>query len=333
MSIYVCPADPNNTLTNISSFCRKTTMVKHQRRSHRSGIHSSELDDGETSESESGDSPSTPGQSGLMQWPQSVPSSSLHPTDEQGHVLQRSHSYGGFDHHQLSSQPFNNSEGHRHSLSSEPRKSHYLAPPMHEQYTSQATQQSTADVPQHSYYVPAQAQHPTVVSMNATHARYQVPSQAPERPRISYGQHGLTPSASSSPGGYSTASTRSPAPPEIYYTHHPMQQQHQYPMHNTPQVEHQQQPMVQYTHQSIPPVPQQGHPATMVGVAIPQAQPQFQQPPQEQWYAAQPYQEPVEVMSAIPYHNGAVYDPWHVKVEPYDDPSIQMPSTRIETLQ
>lgn len=61
-------------------------MVKHQRRSHQRGIHPSDLDDGETSESDSGDSPSTPLQARL-QWSQPQPH--LPPSVE----LHRSHSF------------------------------------------------------------------------------------------------------------------------------------------------------------------------------------------------------------------------------------------------
>jgi hypothetical protein len=64
--------EPSQEQSHPSSFYRKTTMVKHQRRSHQRGVHSSELDDGYTSDSDSGESPSTPQHSSQMQWPQSV---------------------------------------------------------------------------------------------------------------------------------------------------------------------------------------------------------------------------------------------------------------------
>ena len=64
-------------------------MVKHQRRSHQRGVHSSELDDC-TSDSESGESPSTPKMAG-MEWPQH---NGMH---SQG--LHRASSYTDFSQH------------------------------------------------------------------------------------------------------------------------------------------------------------------------------------------------------------------------------------------
>ncbi|KAI9744724.1 MAG: hypothetical protein M1818_001649 [Claussenomyces sp. TS43310] len=304
-------------------------MVKHQRRSHQNGIHCLELDDGETSDSDSGDSPSTPSQSGV-QWPQSIPSR-INPGYHQGHPLQRARSYNDFgQQHHFGGQATEHADEHRHSISSEPRRSSYLVPTTNEQYSSQHLAHGGA------FYVPGPP-HPGMVSLSthpvANISRYQMPTQLAERHRGPYGQHGLGNSAQSSPGGYSTASTRSPAPSEIFYAQQPMQQQPSYHMQNAAPVERPQ-PIVHYQHQAPPPM-NQTQVQAMVPVALappPPPQEQYQQPPQQQWYANAPFQEPVGVIATMPYCNGGSYDAWQVKLEPYDDPALQMPSARIENL-
>lgn len=67
--------------------------------------------------------------------------------------------------------------------------------------------------------------------------------------------------------------------------------------------------------------------------AIPTPQQQQYQTPQEQWYAQAPFQEPVEVISSInSYTSAGLYDPWQVKMEAFEDPSMQLPSARCENL-
>ncbi len=63
----------------------------------------------------------------------------------------------------------------------------------------------------------------------------------------------------------------------------------------------------------------------------------FQQAPQAQpegWYNGVQYQPPVEVatIGQIPaFGSAGVYDPWGPKVE-FEDPSMQLPSARIENM-
>jgi hypothetical protein len=57
--------------------------------------------------------------------------------------------------------------------------------------------------------------------------------------------------------------------------------------------------------------------------------------PQEgQWYENVAYQAPVGVISHIQaYPQSHVFpDPWVQKIEAFDDPTLQMPSARIENL-
>jgi len=61
-------------------------------------------------------------------------------------------------------------------------------------------------------------------------------------------------------------------------------------------------------------------------------QPQEQQ--QQQWYDSAQYQSPVEVAtigSLPPFGSGGLYDPWGPKLD-FEDPSMQMPSARIESM-
>jgi metal regulatory transcription factor 1 len=232
-------------------------MVKHQRRSHQRGVHSSELDDC-TSESGSEDSPSTP-KSSAMQWPHTVGMLHGH------HPLHRAASFADFGYgmqqpHQQAQQPF-----HRHSLSSSGAHEYHHAMPMHpheqqvaahhaQQQQQQQQQhpvhmlQRTASLPQHNYYVTEQS-NPGVATMNtnphavavaaaamppqfhAHHHQHQPPThQIPRQSGVdrlpldipSFNQPPqLAGSIQSSPSSFSAASAagRSPSTQEGFYTH------------------------------------------------------------------------------------------------------------------
>jgi hypothetical protein len=149
----------------------------------------------------------------------------------------------------------------------------------------------------------------------------------------------------SSPSSYSSASRASPVSQEPYYTHHTTQAA-SYALHNASPIEqhqhqqHQQQPMIQY---QLPPqhIPQQQ-------AQQQQPQPMPAPPPaahvQEHYHHAPPqhgswydqvatYQAPevVTQIQAFPPNN-VFADPWLQKIEHYDDPSLQMPSARLENL-
>jgi hypothetical protein len=327
----------------VKSFCRKTTMVKHQRRSHQRGAHLSELDDGETSDSETGDSPSTPQTAAQMPWPQTV--QLPHSVAPGGPQMHRARSFADFSHHQqFEGLPNQHVYGHRHSVSGQ----HFGPIPeqAHQHPHPQPMMQRAPSLPANaSYYVPEQ-NNPGVATLTPIQT-FQLPRQM-ERPE--------TVTVHSSPSSYSSASRASPVSQEPYYTHHPAQQatyalQNGSPVEHQPIIQYQQVPQhlaqqVQQVHhvqqpqpactpqpqqqQSRPPPPQQHqqHP--------PHPQGQYHQVtlPPGQWYEAVAYQPPVEVISHITAYpqNQVFHDPWAQKIDSYDDPSLQMPSARIENL-
>jgi hypothetical protein len=95
--------------------------------------------------------------------------------------------------------------------------------------------------------------------------------------------------------------------------------------------------MIQYQQQLPQHLNQaQGHPIPTPGPQPGHVQGQYHQaiPQDGQWYEGLPYQSPVEVISHIQAYPQvhAFQDPWIQKIEAFEDPSLQMPSARIETL-
>jgi metal regulatory transcription factor 1 len=273
-------------------------MVKHQRRSHQRGIHSSELDDGDTSDSE-GESPSTPQQSRQLHWPNTIVSSrSAMPVR---HQIHRAHSFADFGQQHLDGYPLSHPYSHRHSLSG--GHPAFNSPiPEHNPLISRAP-----SLPAHaSYYVPEQ-NNPGVATLNTNPP----PLQTYHVPRHQHSQEMLQ----SSPSSYSPVSRASPIPGESYYAQPPTQAG-SFAIRNSPVAE--QQPVVQFqqlTHQ----LTQQQYQPT---------------PPQNgQWYDNVAYQSPVEVVSQMQAYQAQISaNPWMQKLETYDDISLQMPSMRIENL-
>lgn len=305
-------------------------MVKHQRRSHQRGIHSSELDD-LTSDSESGDSPSTPRMSAIA-WPQVGMGG--HP-GMHGPIIHRAASFNDFG-HAMNGYSVQNPYGHRHSISTGAAHEYHGAP-IHEQQPQQHPGahmlHRTASMPQHSYYITEHA-NPGVATMNTNPMpTYQVPRQHVERPMIEipYSTATIGGSIQSSPATFSPASGRSPSVHQDgFYTHQPAQAA-TYALQTTSPVESQPQPMVHYV-QQLQQVPQQQAPPPHVHVH----EPYHPQPPQheEHWYNGMPYQPPVEVatIGSLPsYGSGGVYDPWAIKAD-FEDPSMQLPSARLESM-
>jgi hypothetical protein len=304
-------------------------MVKHQRRSHQrgAGIHSSELDDGDTSDSDAGESPSTPRLLTQAHWPQDLNPSFNHGAIQHHQVIHRSQSFAEFG-HQNHSYVATDVYGHRHSLPHSPRQYQHRPLDQHQQNIIQ--RQPT--IHQHPYYVPEQ-NNPGVATMTINpniQIHTYMPRPMPDR-QLSYVSQAMPGSVEGSPDRYSSASAATPPPQELYYAHQPVQKfeyqgQHQSPIEQVTvvQYQHAQPPMIHAPQQSL------ANPAPVV----PQIHHQYQQQsPQEQWFANAPYQEPVEVISAInPYTNAALYDPWQVKLDAFDDPTMQLPSARVENL-
>lgn len=320
----------------LSSFCRKTTMVKHQRRSHQRGIHSMELDDGETSDSDSADSPTTPQHSGQEHWPQNYAMlsgvSSLH----QNHSLHRASSFADFGQQPMQGYGMHQGFVHRHSVAGGiPEYS--PSPVLHAQTPQHLLQQSFS---QRSYYVPEQ-NNPGVATLNTNAAlgihNYQITRpQMPDRhhsvheiPFTSSSQQlpMMTESIQSSPGSFSSASGRSTTSQDLYYTHNT--QPAAYSLNTSP-IE-----MQQVNRFQSAPLMSQGPPQHIVSSVPRGVQSHEQYEPvsqaEEQWYGSPVYQPTVEVVAHVhPFSN--VYDPWGTKIDTFDDHSLQMPSARIEEL-
>lgn len=273
-------------------------MVKHQRRSHQRGIHSSELDDGETSESE-GESPSTPQQSRHLNWTSTgvMPSRSALPMRNQIH---RAHSFADFGQQQIDGYPLSQPYGHRHSLSGGPNA---FNSPIPEQT---AMISRAPSLPAHSsYYVP-EHNNPGVATLNTNAPTL----QTYHLPRHQHSQEMLQ----SSPSSYSPISRASPIPGEPYYPQHP------------PQV-------ATYAIRSSPTADQQ--PVQFQQLTQQMAQQQFPAAPTQdgQWYDNVAYQSPIEVVNQMQAFQAQISsNPWIQKIDTFDDISLQMPSMRIENL-
>lgn len=291
-------------------------MVKHQRRSHQRGIHSSELDDGETSDSDSGESPSTPQNPSQMQWPPTIAVPS-HSAMHHGHQMHRAHSFADFGHQQIDGFPVQQNYGHRHSLSG---GTHYN-PSIPEHGLPNPMMSRAPSLPPHSaYYVPEQ-NNPGVATLNTN----PTPIQTYHLPRHQQSQEMLQ----SSPSTYSSTSRASPVSQGPYYTHQAAQNA-TYALQNQAPVE--QQNIIQYQQ----PLPHHMSQPQPMPTPVPHVQGQFQQDQQQdgQWYDSVAYQPPAEVISHIQVYpqQHLFHDPWGVKIETFDDPSLQMPSARIENL-
>ncbi len=327
-------------------------MVKHQRRSHQRGIHSSELDDC-TSDSGSEESPSTP-KSHAMHWPPQH----MGMMGPNGHHLQRAASFADFGQQMGTYAIQQNPYSHRHSLSGGAHEYHGV-PQMHpheaaaqhpQQHPGVQMLQRTSSMPQHSYYV-TEHNNPGVATMNTNpqangqppmHAQYQIPRQGVERLplEIPYGQaQAMTGSVQSSPSSFSAVSGRSPSTQDGFYTHAPTQTA-TYALHTASPVEQQAPqmaafqgamvPQAQVMAQVPPPQPQQAPPAPQ---PTPEQYQQSQPQPEDGWYDGVQYQPPVEVatIGQIPAYGSGVYEPWGPKLD-FDDGTMQLPSVRIANM-
>ncbi|KAF4510944.1 hypothetical protein G6O67_002789 [Ophiocordyceps sinensis] len=279
----------------LKSFCRKTTMVKHQRRSHQRGLLSNDMLDDCSSDSDSGESPPTPTQS-AMSWP--APGHlAPHPAMTHGHAMHRASSFPDF---QMSSYQ-----------QMAQREAHEFHPSQGQQHAMQMMQRSPA-MQQH-FYVIEQA-NPGIATMNtaAVQQPYHVPRQHVARASMEMPYSaGSIASLSSSPGSFSPSSGHSPTIPEGMYTHqapHPGA----YALPEPSPVE-QSHPMVPYSQ----------------AMGQPQQQPSHHEP--EAWYQ---YQAPVEVatIGQLPPFGSGIYDLYGGPKLEFDDPTMQLPSSRIETM-
>ncbi|KAI1330763.1 hypothetical protein F5Y16DRAFT_342568 [Xylariaceae sp. FL0255] len=300
----------------LKSFCRKTTMVKHQRRSHQRGMHYSELDDF-SSESESGEMPLTPPHSGLSWTPPPHLGSELG-----GHALQRSASYSSLN-QQINGCnvqiPYIHQNGPSSGVPHE-----YHGTPVSE-HASVHMLQRTISMPHHPYYVTEQG-NPSVATMNTNQIQsFQVPSRQADGSLLE-----VSFSGGNQPDAFSPPQTvRSTPSHEAFYQQQP--QNGQFAMHEQhPMVQFQQhvsQPIERSTSHIPTSQPIQGTPERY---QIPTAE----GPPREQqWFDGMPYQPPAEVITigSLPTYGTGFYDAWAIKTD-YEDPNMQMPSTRIDSM-
>jgi hypothetical protein len=290
----------------ICSFCRKTTMVKHQRRSHQPGIHSSELEDEDSSDSDDGESPPTPRPSSQIQWPTNMVTSSRSVMPPR-HIVHRAHSFGDFGQQQLDEFSLPQAYNHRHSVSGG-ASTYNPSIPEHGHQNTLIMARAPSLPPHSSYYVPEQ-NNPGVATLNTSLPRL----QTYHLPRHQRSQEMLQ----SSPSSYSPGSRASPiVEEEAYYPHRPAQVA-TYALHSSPIED--QQSTVQFQQLAHHLTQQQYHSTS---------------PQDGQWYDGVAYQAPIEAISQIQAYQQAHISPniWMQKIDTFDDISLQMPSVRVENL-
>ncbi|GKT56886.1 zinc finger protein 32 [Colletotrichum tofieldiae] len=299
-------------------------MVKHQRRSHQRGMHNGgDILDDCTSDSDSGESPSTPKHAN-MQWPPHPQGVMAMNHPGMGHAMSRATSFHDYTQHmngyQMQQQQQQQYGAHRHSLSGGPNEFHGQS--VHEQQHPAVMLQRTASMPQPPYFVTEQG-NPGVATMN-TNMYAQVPRQQQQQVEIPYSAPGMNQSIQSSPSSFSAASGRSPSTQEGFYTHQPTQAATYALHHASPVVEQQQQQ---------PADPDAGTAASPQQHVNQYASPTPQAQPEEYWNSV-PYQAPVEVatIGQLPTYGSGVYDPWGGPKIEFEDPSMQLPSARIENM-
>ncbi|KAJ2966264.1 hypothetical protein NQ176_g10231 [Zarea fungicola] len=288
----------------LKSFCRKTTMVKHQRRSHQRGFNSHEMMDDCSSDSDMGESPSTPTQS-HMSWPVPaaiVPGQTL---PQGNHMMHRAASFSDF-----------NQQMHQYNMQA-------VGDYSIQQHPAMIQRAQSMSIPQQPFYVVEQG-NPGVATMNTNmHGQsFHVPRGQVERQNsvveLAYTTaQGMTTPITSSPG-FTPIAGQSPNMRETLYTHAPQDATAFAAMqHNAAAVE--QQPMIQYTQ----PMPQQTQVANE-----PYPSPAAET---EQWYQ---YQAPVEVatIGQLPAYGSGIYDLYSGPKIEFDDPSMQLPSSRIAAI-
>ncbi|ODA81000.1 hypothetical protein RJ55_03960 [Drechmeria coniospora] len=306
----------------LKSFCRKTTMVKHQRRSHQRGLHPNELLDDCTSDSDTGESPPTPTQS-TMSWPVQGPMISHPAMTHAAHGMHRAATFAHFG-HQMNNYNLSQQMPHRHSASVEAPQDFHATPNQSQQHGMQMLHR-TPSMQQH-YYVIEQS-NPGIATMNTSmQPAYHIPRQHLERAAIDipYSAGSMT-SLSSSPASFSPASGQSPTIADGMYTHQAPPAP--YAMQDASPVD-QQHRMVQYAQQ----MPQAiGQPQPPPVQSTPDQYQPPSQPEPEAWYQ---YQSPVEVatIGSLPPFGSAEYDLFAGPKIEFDDPSMQLPSSRIETM-
>jgi hypothetical protein len=226
-----------------------------------------------------------------------------HPALTHGHSIHRASSFADFGHNVNQYDLGQQQMGQRHSMPAEVHEYHAQGPAMHIVHR-------TAGMPQQPYYVIDQ-NNPGIATMNASVPQaYHIPRQQVERPTLEMPYNtGNMNSISSSPASFSPASGHSPAIQDGMYTHQPPTAP-AYSIQDAASVESQSS-IVSYTQQM--------------------QQTQGAQPENEWSYQ---YQHPVEVatIGQIPAFGSGVYDIYSGPKMEFDDPTMQLPSSRVESM-
>ncbi|KAH6874280.1 hypothetical protein B0T10DRAFT_541186 [Thelonectria olida] len=319
----------------LKSFCRKTTMTKHQRRSHQKGMNPNDPLDDCSSDSDSDESPPTPQTSSMTWSPQGMmPINSSMP---QG-ALDRASSFPDFG-QQMHDHPLQQHQqyvGRRTIPSSIPPESHPHTGT--EQQLGKHTIHQTPSIPRQTHYVTSQS-NPGIATMTTDPVppQYQLAQQQVERPpiEIPHSTPDIAASIQSSPSAFTAASVQNPLMQDggFYLPH----QQHP-PAYTiqaaSPVISHHSlptypQPMRQAMFQTQQTVTTQAQQQNPVPATDNYLQP-TSQPQEAYWSQYQPLIE-VTTIGQLPAYGIAVYDLCGPKIE-FDDPTMQLPSSRLETI-
>lgn len=233
------------------SFCRRTTMVKHQRCCHQHDIRSSELPNGDTSDPDCGEAPATPQQSPQAQWPLNIVISPRSVMPPRSHI-HRAHFFAEFGQQQIDEFPPVPTYVHKHSRSGGAQT--YNLPNSEHTQHNQCMFRTPSPPAHSSFYVPEQ-NNARVATLNTNPP----PIQTSRLPRHEHSQDMLQ----SSPSSYSLISSASMISQEPYHAY------------RVPQA----------ASYHSPPA-EQRHVAPFQQLAYHLAQPQYQttSPQDDQWY-------------------------------------------------
>ncbi|KAH7205063.1 hypothetical protein BKA60DRAFT_611920 [Fusarium oxysporum] len=306
------------------SFCRKATMVEHQRRSHQYGMNPDGVLHDCSSDSEDDEPPLTPQHSSMTWSPRDIVS--MEQAISHG-PLHRATSYADFGqqfHGQHMSQQYVNRQGIPLNAPQE-----FHGQPMPDYYVGAPTLRWTTTMPCQVYYVTKQGNPGALTMTNAAQYHYRLPRQV-ERPPIElpYSTSAIATSIQSSPRTFSVTSVSSPIAQECFYAYLPGNQPEYVQADPQQSIVQYQHPMQHLMSQSQPPVASQAQPLHVHSADHPPQE--SGQAQLEQWSTNDP---PIEVttIGQLPAYGTAVCDPYGPKIE-VDDPSMQLPSSRLASL-
>ncbi|RYC78445.1 hypothetical protein BFJ63_vAg18682, partial [Fusarium oxysporum f. sp. narcissi] len=306
------------------SFRRKATMVEHQRTSHQQGMSPNGTLHDCSSDSEDDEPPSTPQHSAMTWSPcdivsmdQAIPHGPLHRATSYADFNQQLH-----DQHML--QQYANQHGIPSNVTQE-----FHGQPIPDYYIGASTPRRTTTMPRQMYYITEQGDPEVVTMTNAAQPHYQLPQQV-ERPLVELRYSTLATAASiqSSPRTFSATSVSSPMVQERFYAYLPRNRPEYAQADSQQSIIQYQQPMQHLMGQFPQPVASQAQP-----IHAPAADHSHQKPVQTQQEQWSNYDLPIEVttIGQLPVYGTTVYDPYGPKIE-VDDPSMQLPSSRLGSL-